>query len=46
LEFLSTITIFEDASGSGHEIHLYQPAAVVHAIETSVAAVRNLPAPK
>jgi pimeloyl-ACP methyl ester carboxylesterase len=46
LEFLSTTTIFQVASGSGHEIHLYRPEAVVRAIETSVEAARSRPAPK
>lgn len=41
LAFLSTNTAFVVASGSGHEIHLYQPDTVVRAIERAVLAVRN-----
>jgi len=46
LAFLSTDTTFVVASGSGHEIHLYQPDFVVRAVETSIAAVRRRPASK
>jgi pimeloyl-ACP methyl ester carboxylesterase len=41
LPFFSTNTRFVVASGSGHEIHLYQPDAVVEAIEQTVVSLRN-----
>jgi pimeloyl-ACP methyl ester carboxylesterase len=44
LAFLSTDTTFVVATGSGHEIHLYQPDTVIRAIETIRAVVRRRPA--
>ena len=41
LDFLSTNTMHITATGSGHEIHLYQPDAVVQATESSLSAVRK-----
>jgi pimeloyl-ACP methyl ester carboxylesterase len=41
LDFLSSNTLHVTASGSGHEIHLYQPDIVVQAIERVVSSVRN-----
>ncbi len=41
LDFLSSNTVHVTATGSGHEIHLYQPATLVRAIERTVLAVRN-----
>lgn len=41
LDFLSSNTVHMTATGSGHEIHLYQPDMVVHAVLRAVAAVRN-----
>jgi hypothetical protein len=41
LDFLSSNTVHITATGSGHEIHLYQPDRVVEAVEQAVSAVRN-----
>src|SRR4029450_7665755 len=41
LDFLSTNTRHVTASGSGHEIHLFQPDRVVQAVQEAVAAARN-----
>jgi len=41
LDFLSSNDVHIVATGSGHEIHLYQPDMVVKALERGVAAVRN-----
>jgi pimeloyl-ACP methyl ester carboxylesterase len=41
LDFLSENTVHITAGGSGHEIHLYQPDAVVQALAQMVSAVRN-----
>lgn len=41
LDFLSANTVHMIATGSGHEIHLYQPDRVVDAIGQAVTAVRN-----
>ena len=41
LDFLSTNTLHVTASGSGHEIHLFQPDRVVQAVQQAVSAVRN-----
>jgi pimeloyl-ACP methyl ester carboxylesterase len=41
LDFLSTNTLHVTASGSGHEIHLFQPERVIQAVQQAVAAVRN-----
>jgi hypothetical protein len=41
LDFLSSNALYITATGSGHEIHLYQPDQVVRAIARAVAAVRN-----
>jgi pimeloyl-ACP methyl ester carboxylesterase len=41
LPLLSTNTTFVVAKGSGHEIHLYQPATVGQALRQAVAALRN-----
>jgi len=41
LDFLSTNTLHVTASGSGHEIHLFQPDRVVQAVQQTVSAVRN-----
>jgi pimeloyl-ACP methyl ester carboxylesterase len=41
LDFLSTNTAHVTATGSGHEIHLYQPDTVVRALFQVVSAVRN-----
>jgi hypothetical protein len=40
LDFLSSNDVHITATGSGHEIHLYQPDMVVQALERGVAAVR------
>jgi pimeloyl-ACP methyl ester carboxylesterase len=41
LDYLSSNTIHIMASGSGHEIHLYQPDRVVQGILAAVSAVRS-----
>lgn len=41
LDFLSSNTIHVTASGSGHEIHLYQPDRLTGALMQAVSAVRN-----
>jgi pimeloyl-ACP methyl ester carboxylesterase len=41
LDFLSSNTVHITATGSGHEIHLYQPDHVVQALLKIVVAVRN-----
>lgn len=41
LDFLSTNTVHIVATGSGHEIHLYQPDRVTDAITRILSAVRN-----
>jgi len=41
LDFLSSNTAHITAAGSGHEIHLYQPEAVVNAIVRAAGAVRS-----
>jgi pimeloyl-ACP methyl ester carboxylesterase len=40
LDFLSSNTIHIIATGSGHEIHLYQPEVVIRALARVVSAVR------
>jgi pimeloyl-ACP methyl ester carboxylesterase len=41
LDFLSSNTVHITATGSGHEIHLYQPEVVVQALLRVVRAVRT-----
>ena len=41
LDFLSSNTVHMTATGSGHEIHLFQPDQVVTALERMVQAVRK-----
>jgi pimeloyl-ACP methyl ester carboxylesterase len=41
LDFLSSNDVHITATGSGHEIHPYQPDMVVQALERGVLAVRN-----
>ena len=41
LDFLSSNTVHLVATGSGHEIHLYQPEIVVQAVLRAVSAARN-----
>jgi len=41
LDLLSSNALYITATGSGHEIHLYQPDQVVRAIERAVMAVRK-----
>jgi pimeloyl-ACP methyl ester carboxylesterase len=41
LDFLGSNTMHVTASGSGHEIHLYQPDRVIQALIQIVSAVRN-----
>jgi len=41
LDFLSTNTLHVTATGSGHEIHLYQPDLVAKTLVQSVLAIRN-----
>ncbi len=41
LDFLSSNTAHVTATGSGHEIHLYQPDRVIGALLQTVSAVRN-----
>lgn len=40
LDFLSSNSVHITATGSGHEIHLYQPDVVVQAVMRAVSAVR------
>jgi pimeloyl-ACP methyl ester carboxylesterase len=41
LDFLSSNTVHITATGSGHEIHLYQPDTLLKALSQAVAAVRS-----
>jgi pimeloyl-ACP methyl ester carboxylesterase len=41
LDFLSSNTVHITATGSGHEIHLYQPDTVMRALSLVVSAVRK-----
>jgi len=41
LDFLSSNTLHITATGSGHEIHLYQPDRVIEAVRQAVTGVRN-----
>jgi pimeloyl-ACP methyl ester carboxylesterase len=41
LDFLSSNSVHITATGSGHEIHLYQPDRVVHGITQGVSSVRK-----
>jgi pimeloyl-ACP methyl ester carboxylesterase len=41
LDFLSSNTLHITATGSGHEIHLYQPDRVIEGVLQAVTAVRN-----
>ena len=41
LDVLSSNTVHITATGSGHEIHLYQPDVVVQALVRAVSAVRG-----
>lgn len=41
LDFLSTDTLHVPATGSGHEIHLYQPDLVAKTLTKAVLAIRN-----
>jgi pimeloyl-ACP methyl ester carboxylesterase len=41
LDFLSSNSVHITATGSGHEIHLYQPDIVVQALVRAASAVRN-----
>jgi pimeloyl-ACP methyl ester carboxylesterase len=41
LDFLTRNTLHIEATGSGHEIHLFQPARVVEGITRAVSAVRT-----
>jgi pimeloyl-ACP methyl ester carboxylesterase len=41
LDFLSANTLHITATGSGHEIHLYQPDLLVQAVVRAVMSVRN-----
>jgi hypothetical protein len=41
LDFLSTNTLHIEATGSGHEIHLFQPARVIEGIARAVSTVRT-----
>lgn len=41
LDFLSTNTLHVIATGSGHEIHLFQPDVVVEAVERAATAIRS-----
>lgn len=41
LDFLSSNTLHIEATGSGHEIHLFQPAHVIEGITRAVSAVRT-----
>ncbi len=41
LDFLSSNTLHVTATGSGHEIHLYQPDLVANALARAVSAIRK-----
>ena len=41
LDYLSTNSLHIEATGSGHEIHLFQPASVIEGIARAVSAVRS-----
>jgi pimeloyl-ACP methyl ester carboxylesterase len=41
LDFLSSNTLHIEATGSGHEIHLFQPDRVIEGISRAVLAVRT-----
>ena len=41
LDFLSSNTLHIEATGSGHEIHLFQPTRVIEGITRAVSAVRE-----
>jgi len=41
LDYLSSNTLHITATGSGHEIHLYQPARVIDGITRAISAVRG-----
>ena len=41
LDFLSSNSLHIEATGSGHEIHLFQPARVIEGITRSVSTVRT-----
>jgi len=41
LDFLSSNTLHVTATGSGHEIHLYQPAVVANALHRAISAIRK-----
>ena len=41
LDFLSSNSLHIEATGSGHEIHLFQPARVIEGIARAVSAVRT-----
>jgi hypothetical protein len=41
LDVLSSNTLHIEATGSGHEIHLFQPARVIEGIARAVSAVRS-----
>lgn len=41
LDFLSSNTLHVTATGSGHEIHLYQPDVVSKTLARAVSAIRN-----
>jgi pimeloyl-ACP methyl ester carboxylesterase len=41
LDFLSTNTMHVTATGSGHEIHLYQPDILIQAILQALSAIRD-----
>lgn len=41
LDYLSSNTVHIEATGSGHEIHLFQPASVIDGISRAVSAVRT-----
>jgi pimeloyl-ACP methyl ester carboxylesterase len=41
LDLLSSNTLYITATGSGHEIHVYQPDVVVRSLERTVVAVRR-----
>ena len=41
LDFLSSNSLHIEATGGGHEIHLFQPARVIEGITRAVSAVRT-----
>ena len=41
LDFLSSNTLHVTATGSGHEVHLYQPDLVVKTLSRAIFAIRN-----